>query len=42
MSHRRKENLTIRQTLDNLRLDLSVDDEDDDQPLDQQTNVTKV
>lgn len=30
-SIRRKETLNIRQTLDNLRLDLSVDDEDADQ-----------
>ncbi|XP_042250915.1 cingulin-like isoform X5 [Thunnus maccoyii] len=35
---KRKETLSIRQTLDNLRLDLSVDDEDDDQKLPQQTN----
>lgn len=28
---RRKEALTIRQTLDNLRFDLSVDDEDEGQ-----------
>lgn len=42
-SNRRKETLTIRQTLDNLRLDLSVDDEDDDHLLQEQTNnVTKV
>ncbi|XP_070707122.1 cingulin-like protein 1 [Pempheris klunzingeri] len=39
---KRKENLTIRQTLDNLRMDLSVDDEDDDQLLLQEKNVTKV
>ncbi|XP_054469012.1 cingulin [Anoplopoma fimbria] len=40
---KRKETLTIRQTLDNLRLDLSVDDEDEDQLPEQQTNnVTKV
>ncbi|XP_031711784.1 cingulin [Anarrhichthys ocellatus] len=40
---KRKDTLTIRQTLDNLRLDLSVDDEDDDQLLPEQTNsVTKV
>ncbi|KAM8743835.1 uncharacterized protein AB9X84_018043 isoform 2-T2 [Acanthopagrus schlegelii] len=40
---KRKETLNIRQTLDNLRLDLSVDDEDEDQPLREQTNsVTKV
>ncbi|KAA8584636.1 hypothetical protein FQN60_008421 [Etheostoma spectabile] len=40
----RKETLTIRQTLDNLKLDLSVDDEDGDHPLPQQqtNNVTKV
>nr|XP_054600651.1 cingulin-like protein 1 [Nothobranchius furzeri] len=31
LQSKRKENLTIRQTLDNLRLDLSVDDEDEDQ-----------
>lgn len=44
-SNRRKETLTIRQTLDNLRLDLSVDDDDEDDNnhlLQQQTNVTKV
>ncbi|XP_069370035.1 cingulin-like protein 1 [Paralichthys olivaceus] len=46
--HQKKqiETLTIRQTLDNLRLDLNVDEEDDEQPLPpppQQTeNVTKV
>uniref|UniRef100_A0A671VLD0 Myosin tail domain-containing protein n=1 Tax=Sparus aurata TaxID=8175 RepID=A0A671VLD0_SPAAU len=40
---KRKETLSIRQTLDSLRLDLSVDDEDEDQPLQEQTNsVTKV
>uniref|UniRef100_A0A665W8H1 Uncharacterized LOC115052331 n=1 Tax=Echeneis naucrates TaxID=173247 RepID=A0A665W8H1_ECHNA len=40
---KRRETLSIRQTLDNLRLDLSVDDEDDDLPPQQQTNsVTKV
>ncbi|KAK5851664.1 hypothetical protein PBY51_023202 [Eleginops maclovinus] len=40
---KRKETLTIRQTLDNLRLDLSVDDEEEDQLLQEQTNtVTKV
>ncbi|XP_068562106.1 cingulin-like protein 1 [Cebidichthys violaceus] len=40
---KRMDTLTIRQTLDNLRLDLSMDDEDDDQVLPQQTNsVTKV
>ncbi|XP_041826558.1 cingulin-like protein 1 [Melanotaenia boesemani] len=38
LQNKRKENLTIRQTLDNLRLDLSVDDEEDDQQLQQQTN----
>ncbi|XP_035524339.1 cingulin-like protein 1 [Morone saxatilis] len=43
MQTKRKETLTIRQTLDNLRLDLSVDDEDDDQlPQQQTTSVTKV
>lgn len=42
-SNRRKETLTIRQTLDNLRLDLSVDDEDENQAGDpQETSVTKV
>ncbi|XP_053196503.1 putative uncharacterized protein MYH16 [Scomber japonicus] len=35
---KRKETLSIRQTLDNLRLDLSVDDEDEDQPLKEQTS----
>ncbi|KAM6901522.1 uncharacterized protein PEZ65_019644 [Lycodopsis pacificus] len=40
---KRVDTLTIRQTLDNLRLNLSVDDEDDDQLLPEQTNsVTKV
>ncbi|XP_062269177.1 cingulin-like [Platichthys flesus] len=48
---KRKESLNIRQTLDNLRLDLSVDEEDDEMPLapppppppQQQTeNITKV
>ncbi|XP_068430309.1 cingulin [Clinocottus analis] len=46
---KRKETLTIRQTLDNLRLDLSVDDEDEDEDEDQlqpqlqlENNVTKV
>lgn len=33
---KRKETLTIRQTLDNLRLDLSVDDEDEDEDQPQQ------
>ncbi|XP_059214020.1 cingulin-like protein 1 [Centropristis striata] len=43
MLTKRKETLTIRQTLDNLRLDLSVDDEDDDQTAqDETTTVTKV
>ncbi|XP_026153728.1 cingulin-like protein 1 isoform X2 [Mastacembelus armatus] len=42
MQTKRKETLTIRQTLDNLRLDLSVDDEDDNQQLQQKTTVTKV
>ncbi|XP_030599132.1 uncharacterized protein LOC115789761 [Archocentrus centrarchus] len=37
---KRKETMTIRQTLDNLRLDLS--DEDEDLPLEQRSNVTKV
>ncbi|XP_031133399.1 cingulin-like protein 1 [Sander lucioperca] len=36
---KRKETLTIRQTLDNLKLDLSIDDEDDDH---QTNNVSKV
>lgn len=40
-TYRRKETLTIRQTLDNLRLDLSVDEEDDDQPQQEET-ITKV
>ncbi|XP_040914746.1 cingulin-like protein 1 isoform X2 [Toxotes jaculatrix] len=40
---KRKENMSIRQTLDNLRLDLSIDDEDSDQlPQEQTNNVTKV
>ncbi|XP_034752349.1 cingulin-like protein 1 [Etheostoma cragini] len=40
---KRKETLTIRQTLDNLKLDLSIDDEDGDHPPQQLTNnVTKV
>ncbi|XP_061589197.1 putative leucine-rich repeat-containing protein DDB_G0290503 [Cololabis saira] len=42
LQNKRKENLTIRQTLNDLRLDLSVDDEDEDQLQHQQTNVTKV
>ncbi|XP_069016778.1 myosin heavy chain, embryonic smooth muscle isoform [Embiotoca jacksoni] len=43
LQNKRKENLSIRQTLDNLRLDLSVDEEDDDQLQQKQTNnVTKV
>ncbi|KAM8873480.1 uncharacterized protein ACB058_004969 [Synchiropus picturatus] len=33
---KRKDTMTIRQTLDNLRLDLSVDDEDEDEVKDQQ------
>ncbi|CAI5666285.1 unnamed protein product [Oreochromis niloticus] len=37
---KRKETMTIRQTLDNLRLDLS--DDDDDLTLENSTNVTKV
>uniref|UniRef100_A0A3Q2VJX2 Cingulin-like protein 1 n=2 Tax=Haplochromis burtoni TaxID=8153 RepID=A0A3Q2VJX2_HAPBU len=37
---KRKETMTIRQTLDNLRLDLS--DDDDDLTLEHSTNVTKV
>uniref|UniRef100_A0A673BEV4 Myosin tail domain-containing protein n=1 Tax=Sphaeramia orbicularis TaxID=375764 RepID=A0A673BEV4_9TELE len=41
LQNKRKEALTVRQTLDNLRLDLSIDDEDDDD-LQQQSNVTKV
>lgn len=42
--HRRMETLTIRQTLDNLRLDLSVDDEEEDPPKEEETpgQVTKV
>ncbi|KAM9323045.1 uncharacterized protein KZ484_021129 [Pholidichthys leucotaenia] len=39
---KRMETLTIRQTLDNLRLDLDNDDEDEDLPSEQQANVTKV
>ncbi|XP_023268417.1 cingulin-like protein 1 [Seriola lalandi dorsalis] len=40
---KRKETLTIRQTLDNLKLDLSIDDEEDDLQPQQQTNsITKV
>ncbi|KAG7235616.1 hypothetical protein INR49_002426 [Caranx melampygus] len=41
---KRKDTLTIRQALDNLKLDLSMDDEDEeDQPLQEQTgSVTKV
>ncbi|XP_065822072.1 myosin heavy chain, embryonic smooth muscle isoform isoform X3 [Labrus bergylta] len=41
---KRKDTLTIRQTLDNLRLDLSVDDEDEENPPEEQTpsQVTKV
>ncbi|XP_051794925.1 cingulin-like [Acanthochromis polyacanthus] len=43
LQNKRKETLTIRQTLDNLRLDLSVDDEDEDQqPKEQTSSVTKV
>ncbi|XP_028274093.1 cingulin-like protein 1 isoform X2 [Parambassis ranga] len=43
LQNKRKEVLTMRQTLDNLRLDLSVDDEDDDHRHREQTNiVTKV
>lgn len=40
--NRRKETLTIRQTLDNLRLDLSVDEEDEDQPQQPEETITKV
>lgn len=40
LQNKRKEALSVRQTLDNLRLDLSIDDEDDDDHL--QSNVTKV
>ncbi|KAM9338374.1 uncharacterized protein ABDE67_017932 [Symphorus nematophorus] len=42
MQTKRKDTLTIRQTLDNLRLDLSVDDEDDDQLPQEQKSLTKV
>lgn len=40
--NRRKETLTIRQTLDNLRLDLSVDEEDEGQPQQTEETITKV
>lgn len=40
--NRRKETLSIRQTLDSLKLNLSVDDEDEDQPAQQEETVTKV
>ncbi|TNM92405.1 hypothetical protein fugu_019417 [Takifugu bimaculatus] len=39
---KRKETLTIRQTLDNLRLDLSVDEEDEDQTHQPEETITKV
>ncbi|XP_041816586.1 uncharacterized protein LOC121623380 [Chelmon rostratus] len=40
---KRKDTLTIRQTLDSLKLDLSVDDEDEDQlPQQEETTITKV
>ncbi|XP_019749012.1 cingulin-like protein 1 [Hippocampus comes] len=39
---KRKETLTIRQTLDNLRLDLSVDDEGDQAPQPKEVVVEKV
>lgn len=40
---RRRESQLMRQTLDNLRLDQSIDGEDNDQPMEQQTtSVTKV
>ncbi|XP_047426425.1 uncharacterized protein LOC124997008 [Mugil cephalus] len=43
LQNKRKEALNIRQTLDSLRLDLSVDDEDEDQPPQEETTtVTKV
>ncbi|CAK6975255.1 putative uncharacterized protein MYH16 [Scomber scombrus] len=38
LQSKRKETLSIRQTLDNLRFDLSVDDEDEDQPPREQTS----
>nr|XP_020456617.1 cingulin-like protein 1 isoform X2 [Monopterus albus] len=38
LQSKRKDTLTIRQTLDNLKLDLNTDDEDEDQ----QANVSKV
>lgn len=40
--NRRKETLTIRQTLDNLRLDLSVDEEDEGPPQQPEETITKV
>lgn len=42
LMNRRKETLTIRQTLDNLRLDLSVDEEDEYQPQQPEETITKV
>ncbi|XP_041667071.1 uncharacterized protein LOC121525252 [Cheilinus undulatus] len=44
LQSKRKDTLTIRQTLDNLRLDLSVDDEDEDKPAEEETSgkVTNV
>lgn len=42
LMNRRKETLTIRQTLDNLRLDLSVDEEDEDQTQQPEETITKV
>lgn len=42
LCHRRKDTLTIRQTLDNLRLDLSADDDEDDDSQLLQQQATKV
>lgn len=42
LTNRRKETLNIRQTLDSLRLDLSVDDEDEDQLEQPEETITKV
>ncbi|XP_037835246.1 myosin-9 isoform X6 [Kryptolebias marmoratus] len=43
LQSKRKDNLTIRQTLDNLRLDLSEEDDEEDEPPQEQPNsITKV